>query len=367
MADNDAGERTETASPRRRVEARERGQVARSADLSAAVTLLAGLYLLQSWGPDLMIRLMDLQARWFARLAAPHLDAQAAGELFLQSGIALGLSVAPVALGLLAVGLTANLVQVGAVFTGVPLEPQWERINPIAGFGRLFSIAASVRLLMNLLKLGAIGWVAYATVVEHLPMLEGLLGRPVGAIFSMASQVIFLMGVRIACLLLILGILDYGYQHWDHERGLRMTKQEVKEELKRMEGDPQIKSRRLQMARQLARQRMLKKVPEADVVITNPTELAIAIQFDATTMAAPKVVAKGARLVAERIRAIAAEHGVPIVERKPLARALYKAVEVGDYVPEEYWQTVIEVLKFVLELDRGRGTRWGIAPARAGA
>ncbi len=365
MADDHAGERTETASPRRRVEARERGQVARSADLTAAVTLLAGLFILQSWGPDLMARLMDLQARWFARLAHPHLDMHAAGELFLQGGVAIGLGVAPVALGLLAVGVTVNLLQVGAIFTGVPLEPQWERLDPVAGFGRLFSIGASVRLLMNLLKLGAIGWVAYVTVVEHLPMLEGLLGRPVGALFSMASQVIFVMGVRIALLLLVLGILDYGYQRWDHERGLRMTKQEVKEELKRMEGDPQIKSRRLQMARQLARQRMLKKVPEADVVITNPTELAIAIQYDAT-MAAPKVVAKGARLVAERIRALAAEHGVPIVERKPLAQALYKAVEVGDYVPEEYWQTVIEVLQFVLELDRSRGARWGIAPARAG-
>ena len=194
-------------------------------------------------------------------------------------------------------------------------------------------------------------------------MLEGLLGRPVGALFSMASRVIFVMGIRIALLLLVLGILDYGYQRWDHERGLRMTKQEVKEEMKRMEGDPQIKSRRLQMARQLARQRMLKKVPQADVVITNPTEFAVAIQYDPAVTGAPIVIAKGARLMAQRIRELALEHGVPIVERKPLARALYKNVEVGEAVPEEYWAAVSEILSFVYQLDRTRASRWGLSGA----
>lgn len=359
MADDYAGERTETASPRRRLEARERGQVARSPDLSAALALLAGLLILQSYGPDLMDHILEIQHRWLSRLAAPHLDERTAVTLCIEGLTAAGLALAPVVGGLMAVGLAANLLQVGFLFTSVPLEPQWNRLNPIEGFGKLFSGAAAMRLVMNLLKLTAISWVAWSTLTDHLPALEGLVDRPVGALFAIASRVIFLMGIRIALMLLVLGILDYAYQRWDFERGLRMTKQEVKEEMKRMEGDPQIKARRLQMARQLSRQRMMKKVPEADVVITNPTELAIAIQYQ-SSMAAPMVVAKGERLMAERIRHVALEHGVPIVERKPLARALYKAVEVGDYVPEEHWNAVIEVLRFVYDIDRDRARGWGV-------
>ena len=363
MAEETAGDRTEAATPRRRSEARDRGQVARSADLTSALVLLAALWMLQSWGPDLMDRLLALQARWLGDLAHPRMDSQTAIRLFADGAAAFALASAPLVLGLMGVGLAVNLFQVGALFTWVPLSPEWGRVDPIAGFGRLFSSAAVMRLVMGVLKLAAIGWVAWHTLDEHLPILGGMLGRPVAATFALTGGVMVILGVRIALVLLLLGILDYAYQRWDFERGLRMSKQEIKEELKRMEGDPQMKARRLQMARQLARQRMMKQVPKADVVITNPTEIAVAIRYDVTTMEAPVVVAKGARLLAQRIREIAVENGVLIVERKPLARALYANVEVGQYVPKEHFDAIVEVLQFVYQLDRTRGARWGLAGA----
>ena len=365
MADDYAGERSEAATPRRRQEARERGQVARSADLSAALALLAGLWLLNTYGSDLMGSLMGLQRQWLERTAHPRIDQAAVLRIFTEGVVASVLASAPILGGLLLTGLVTNLLQVGFVFTPVSLEPQWERLDPVSGLGRLFSGSALVRLVMNVLKMAAIGWVAWQTVSEHLPHLEGMMGRTVPAIFSLTGRIVFLMGVRISLVLLILGILDYAWQRFDFERGLRMTKQELKEEMKRMEGDPMVRARRLQLARQLARQRMMKKVPQADVVITNPTEIAVAIQYDPVTMASPVVVAKGARLLAQRIREIALEHGVPLVERKPLARALYKNVEVGQAVPEEYWTAVTEILSFVYQLDRSRGSRWGLSGAGA--
>lgn len=365
MADDYAGERSEQATPRRRQEARERGQVARSPDLSAAVALLAGLWLLHLWGPDLMDALLALQGRWLARLARPGLDDVETVRLVTEGMAAFALAAAPVVLGLLAAGVAVNLLQVGLLFTGVPLLPQWERVNPVTGLGRLFSGGALMRFVMSALKLAAIGTVAWYTVSEHLPMLDRLMAMPVTASFATVGSVVMILGTRIALALLLLGLLDYGWQRFDFERGLRMTKQELKEEMKRMEGDPMIRARRLQLARQLARQRMMKKVPEADVVITNPTELAVAIRYDADAMAAPVVVAKGARLWAQRIREVAAAAGVPIVERKPLAQALYKRVEVGQPIPKELFQAVSEVLSFLYQLDRSRAERWGVSPAGA--
>ena len=364
MADDYAGERSEDATPRRRGEARERGQVARSADLGAALLLLGALWMLNTWGPGLLDHLLAIQGHWLERLARPHLDANGVRALAWEVIASFGLALAPLLLGLLLAGVAVQLLQVGFLFTTVPLMPEWDRVNPLSGFGRLFSLGALVRLAMNCLKLGAIGWVAWVTVAGQLPALEAMSSRSAASILALTGGMVTLLGIRIGFCLLFLGILDYGWQRFDYERGLRMTKQELKEEMRRMEGDPQMKARRLQIARQLSRQRMMKQVPQADVVITNPTELAVAIRYN-PEMSGPMVVAKGARLVAQKIRELAAESGVPIVERKPLAQALFKGVEIGEYVPEEHWQAIIEVLQFVYYLDRQRGTRWGMTPAGA--
>jgi len=363
VADDYAGERSEAATPRRRSEARERGQVARSADLGAAALLLIAMWLLNACGPGLLDRLMGLQGQWLGRLAHPRLDQGIVQSMVWEVMVSYALALAPLLLGLLLAGVAVQILQVGFLFTTVPLSPEWNRVNPIAGFGRLFSASAVMRLLMNCLKLLAIGWVAWETVMGQLPGMEGMSSRSAAAILAMTGGMVTLLGIRIGLVLLFLGILDYGWQRFDYERGLRMTKQELKEEMRRMEGDPQLKARRLQLARQLLRQRMLKQVPQADVVITNPTELAVAIRYG-EDLAGPMVIAKGARLMAQKIRELASENAVPIVEKKPLAQALFKNVEIGEYVPKEYWDALFEVLNYVYLLDRERAaSRWGIHQA----
>ncbi|MFC1783956.1 flagellar biosynthesis protein FlhB, partial [Planctomycetota bacterium] len=198
--------------------------------------------------------------------------------------------------------------------------------------------------------------VASITIKGFIPQLVGLSGLSFSEVVGRAANLVFILGLRIAVVLVILALFDYAYQRWQHQQDLRMTKEEIKEELKRMEGDPIMRQRRRGVARQLAMQRMSQAVPKADVVITNPTELAVALKYDHDEMPAPKVVAKGAGYIAQRIRDLANEHGVPIVERKPLAQTLYKACDVGDYVPPELYKAVAEVLAYIFEL-AGKGYR----------
>lgn len=356
----DSGEKTEAPTPRRLQEARERGQVAKSSDLTAAVGLLAGLMLLHSYSGAIGHHVMDLMRRCLAVDQVPK-DAwevaDAAWRFSLSHMVAM---LAPFFLVLVVVAVAINLVQVGFVYTTRPITPNLEKISPISGFKRLFSVRTVVRLGMNLTKVAVIAAVAYFTIVADLPALVGLAGLDSVQVVSASARLVFLLGLRLAAVLLVLALLDFAFQKWQYQQDLRMSKEEVKEELKRMEGDPIMRQRRRAVARQLAQQRMSQAVPQADVVITNPTHLAVALRYDHETMAAPKVVAKGAGFIAQRIREIALAHQVPVIERKPLAQALYKACEVGDFVPEDLYKAVAEVLAYVFEL-AGKGRRRPVA------
>lgn len=346
-----AGEATEPATPRRREEARKKGHVPRSHDLVTALLLLALMYLLRWFGRN-MLEVMGGQTQEFLARPPGEITPATLEVISLRLIWSYLQALWPVFLGALAVSILGNGLQVGMLFQTYSLQPDLNRINPLAGARRIFSKGALVELLKSLLKVLIVGWVAYLTVRQGWKRLLLTSEVALAETLILVGQMTFELGVRVALAFLILGVLDYLYQRWEYEQGLRMTRQEVKDEFKQTEGDPQVRSRIRQRQRQLAMRRMMSQVPTADVVITNPTELAVALRYDAETMAAPVVVAKGADYVARRIRQIAAEHGVVIVENKPLAQALYRTTEVGMAIPVELYQAVAEVLAFVYRLKR---------------
>jgi len=359
MPDN-AADKTEAPTPRRLQDAREKGQVAKSTDLSAAVGLLAGLILLNIYGTSIMKGWMDLLGQILAVDTVAITGKLALDDVWRTFVRYFWSMLAPFFMIMVVIAIAVNLVQVGFIFSGHSLIPSFGKISPIKGFTKIFSRRTAVRMAMSFLKVGIITYIAYLTIKSFLPQMVNLAGLNFLEVIGHGAHLMFVLGLRLAAVLLILALFDYAYQRWQMRQDLRMTKEEVKEEMKRMEGDPVMRQRRRAVARQLAAQRMSQAVPQADVIITNPTELAIALKYDHKEMPAPKVIARGAGYIAERIRAIALEHGVPIIERKPLAQALYKSCEVGDYVPPELYQAVAEVLAYVFEL-AGKGFRRTVA------
>jgi len=350
MPPDDFGDRTEAPTQRKREESRQKGQVARSMDLSSAVILLGGLGALNFLAP----RMLGHMAAMMTRLldggeGIPTLAGSGAlmGECLL--GVAMVL--APLLAAIMVAGVLANVLQVGFVISGQPLAPNLSRISPIAGLKRMFSMRSAIKLSMSLGKVAVIGGVAYLTIASRLDRILASSDIDHRQVVVAAGSLVFLLVIRIAAVLVVLAVLDYLYQRWQHEQDLRMTKQELREDLKRMEGDPQIRARRQRVARQLAMQRMSTEVPRSTVVVTNPTHVSVALLYE-EGMTAPKVTAKGADHVAIRIRQIAAAAGVPIVERKPLARSLYRNCRVGDEIPVSLYQAVAEVLAYVYELAR---------------
>jgi flagellar biosynthesis protein FlhB len=248
------------------------------------------------------------------------------------------------------IAVVLNLLQVGFFLSSKRLQPNFGALNPLQGLSRMFQGENYVHLVVNVLKLLLVAAVAYSAVQDRVEQILSIQRMEYLQAFGLGATVVYSIGLRVALLLLVLALLDYGFQKFKTERELRMTKQEVKEEMRRMEGDPKIKQRRRQIAMQMHAKRLKKDVPTADVIVTNPTHFAVALKYDAAAMRAPRVVAKGADFMAKRIREIAIEAGVPIIERKPLAQALFKLVEVGHEIPEQFYSAVAEILAYVYEL-----------------
>ena len=351
MPEDTGGEKTIPATPHKRNKARLEGNVARSQDLNAAVSLAAallGFYFLGPW----MMRHILISGHYFlseipAMLPDPDSPRYALMVMLAQTAAC----ALPFMLVMVFSGLLSNLLQVGFLWTAKPLVPNLSRINPITGFQRFFTLRSLLELIKSLIKLGIVGTVAWTALRNRLPdLLQTALLDP-GSIGMAMAQLVTAVWIRVTIAMVVLGILDYGYQYWQREQDLRMTQQELKEELREFEGDPHVKGRIRQLQRRFATQRMLREVPKADVVVTNPTHYAVALRYAPDSMAAPQVVAKGARLLAEQIRDIAVRHRVPIVQRPELARALYRNVEVGQYIPEHLFTAVAEVLSFVYQID----------------
>ncbi len=348
MAERD--ERTEAPTAKRRSEARKEGTVARSTEVNSVFVLLAGLVLVRIFAPMLLRELNRTFCETFALIGEPSMGASTVAALFTTITMGTARMVLPIAIGILIVGLVANLIQIGWLATAKPLTPKLSKINPIAGFKRLFAMRSLVELAKNILKILVVGIVAYLTVKGEFESMLVLGNTSVGAIMLYLLNVAFKIVFRVALVLILLAILDYAYQKYEHERNLKMTRQEVKDERKQMEGDPQVKSRIRRLQLEMARRRMMREVPRATVVVTNPTFIAIAIRYEPKEMETPVVVAKGKRLVAERIKEIAVQAGIPIVEDKPLARAMYDRVEIGGVLPVEFFTAVAEILAYVYRL-----------------
>jgi flagellar biosynthetic protein FlhB len=350
MAD-DLGERTEEATPKRRQEAREEGNVAKSTDLAAAGLLIVASFALAGavkWMLEEAALVMG--AVLDGSMIANPLDPSGAWTTVKFIGTAALRISAPVLLLAWLGGFLGNFAQIGWLIAPKGLAPKANRLSPISGFKRLFGVTSLVKGSLDALKVAVVVAVAVWTVsrkadeilmLPYLPMLEGL-----------ATIGVMMLELALKCLavLLLLGVIDFAFQKSKHSKDLRMTKQQVKDEMKQTEGDPEVKRRRMRIQQQIAMQRITAAVPKADVIVTNPEHFAVAIQYDPDRMRAPQVVAKGADHLAFRIRQLAMKHGVPIVERKPLARALYRNVEVGQEVPPEFYNAVAEVLAYVYRL-----------------
>ncbi len=352
MADDT--EKSEAPTPRRREEARSRGQIPKSQDLTAAALLLVGLVTLDLFGESILGRLFDLTrfmlgggGTWAVQGSQLlPLAAEAMKQMFF--------ILLPILLVFMLAALIVVLLQTGLVFTLHPLKWSLDKINPLRGIKKMVSMHTFVMLLINMAKLGIVGSVVYFSVVGQLDRIMFSSSLVFTEVVRLGVEIFFSLGIRVAIVLIILGLLDWFYQRFKHERDLKMSKEEVKEEMRSMDGDPVMKRRRREVQMQIALQRLRQDVPQADVVVTNPTHIAVALKYDSEAMSAPRVLAKGKDHLAERIRLIAMEAGIPIVERQPLARVLYKLVEVGQEVPPHLYKAVAEVLAYVYELSGKR-------------
>lgn len=345
-----AGDKKHEATPYRRQKAREQGQIARSQDLGSALVLLCAVSILSWFGPTVLRTLADIMVSSMKTTSYWTTSSRSASGLINMSFLQCLYAVLPVMLSVCAVVLANNWLQVGFLFLPEKLNLDWNRVNPLSGFQRLFALPNIARIGFGLLKIGLVVVVISFGVWGRWDIILGSHHLTAGEVGGLIWSTTIDMCMRTAGVLLILAIFDYGFQWWKIEQDLRMTDDEMRDELKMMNGDPQMAARRRAFQRQLMMNRIQSTVPKADVVITNPTELAIAIQFDPKTMPAPVVLAKGAGEVAARIRKIALEHGVPVVERKPLAQALYKTVDIGQIVPVDQYKAVAEVLRYVYQL-----------------
>ena len=350
MANDEGGEKTEEPTARKLSQAREKGQMPKSQEVTSALVLLASGLALIFLAPLGWDRLVGLFRYFIWRL--PEFDmatpdfwpwVQTAGRETL-------IIVIPLALIIMCVGLAANLYQVGFLINAEAVAFKPDKINFITGLGRFFKLKSLVDAVKNCLKLVIVFYISYLVITDELDVFVTMSEMEPVEIALVTLRTALILFFKITLTLLVLGFMDYAYQKWQFLRDMRMSKQEVKDEFKQMEGDPQIKAKIRQIQKEQSKKRMLADVPKSDVVITNPTHLAVALVYNATLAQAPLVLAKGGDLMAQRIKDIAREAKVPIVENKPLAQALYKAVDVGEVIPLEFYKAVAEVLSYVYKL-----------------
>ena len=351
--------KTEKATPKRREEAREKGQVPRSVEVNSAVILLTALLTFRYAGPYMVDSMNQLAVFSYQNMNM---------TLGMESLYSLGLFymwqiakiIAPVLGMILLVGLMANYMQVGVLFTLKPLVPKFSNVSPLSGFKKLFSRRSLVDFFKSILKLLLIGWVVYKGVKGALPDLVPTMDMQGAEALKFVGRLTLTILNRAILALAVLAVLDFFYQRWEYEDGLKMTKQEIRDEFKQSEGDPMIKARIRQIQREMARRRMFESVPRADVVITNPTHVAVALEYK-EGMSAPVVLAKGERVVAEKIKEMAKKNRIPIVENPPLARALLKQCPVGAPISPDLFEAVAEILAFVYRMNKQKtGTRAGV-------
>lgn len=347
---NDAGDKTEAPTDKRRTEAREQGNIPKSTDLNAAIIMLAAAAGLWTLGPVVAEKLATLLRAYIEGPMPLSID----GFGVAQDSWDLANIVAEIALPFMGLmflsALGANLLQIGFVMTTKPLEPSWNRVNPASGFTRIYSMSALVKLGTNLGKITLFSAVAVGFIGYQVATWESMMEFETVSFLALMSWKTLQLAFMLSACLAVLAIIDYTWQRFKHEEDLKMTKQEIRDEMKNMEGDPLIKHKRREIHRKLATARQMADVPKADVIINNPTHISIAIRYNPEKHPAPIVVAKGADEIAFRIREIAREYKIPMIERKPLARRLYKEVKVGRPIPPDLYSAFVEIMAYVYKL-----------------
>ena len=347
-----AGEKTEEPTAKKRADARKKGQVGRSQELNSAFVLLVGFFGLKLLWDSIYLSIAAYTTYVFSNLNQT-VDTENILRIFIGIVIVLAKTAFPIMLFIMLIGLAVNFFQVGLNFNTESIEFKLDKLNPINGFGRIFSKRSLVELAKSIFKIIVIGFFLYRFIREQILAMPQFMFFDLTTSLTLVAELIFQMAFVVIGVIMIMAIMDYGYQKWQTTQDLKMSKQEVKDEMKQTEGDPQIKGKIRQKQRQMAMARMMKEVPKADVIITNPTHYAVALSYE-QGMVAPTVIAKGQDLVAQRIKEIGRDARVPIIENKPLARTLYAAVQVGDTVPQELYQAVAEVLAYVYRLKHAR-------------
>lgn len=345
-----AGERTEKATPRRREEARKKGQVAKSNELVTVVVLTLSLLMLQSWIPAMM-REFDSFYRHVFTYAGADMTPETARNLVVEVLTVTAKMAGPILLIALTAGYAANVMQIGFLFTTEPFKFDLNRLSPARGLQRIFSKRAVSELIKSILKICLVGYIAFSFLADRLSEIAVLMGLPVGTSIQAIGDISFTAAWRVIAVLVILAVCDYGYQVYEYEQSLKMSKQEIKEEYKTIEGDPLLRAKIRERQRQLATRRMMQEVPRATVVITNPTHVAVALRYE-DEMDAPQVVAKGQDWLAAKIREVAAANNVTVVENKSLAWLLFNRVDIGMSIPVDLYKAVAEVIAYVYRLKR---------------
>lgn len=349
-----ADDRTEKATPKKRQEARKKGQVLQSREIASAVILIFVFISLRVFGRYIYKEVAEFTRRMIVEY--PKIEdlytLNILAKLFLETVTVVLRTIAPIFAVAVIAGLITGYAQVGFLFTMEALAFKFNRINPVNGFKRIFSLHSVFELVKSIIKIAVIVYTAYSYLNGEAANVLRLMDMDVIAIAVYIGTTSINVAIRICAVLIVLGIFDYVYQWWEYEKNLKMSKQEVKEEYKQTEGNPEIKSKIKQKQREMSMRRMLHEVPKADVVITNPTHYAVAIKYDADISDAPVVLAKGQDFIAARIKEVAGENKVEIVENKTLARTLYETVEIGQKIPPELYQAVAEVLAFVYSLKK---------------
>ncbi len=346
----EGGDKTEQPTPHRLREARRKGQVFKSTELNAAINILGVMLVLLLLGRMAGVAFLGMFRHYFDQIGERAVDMGNIKAVGAEAGYFYFNLVAPIFLTALLLGVASNLAQVGFLITPSQLTPQPGRLNPMEGLKRIVSGRALFELLKSLLKIVIVGLVAYTYVRGRLDRTLMLLDRSPVVCMEFFWQTMVELGLRVGFVYAALAVLDYLFQRWEYMKSMRMSRMEVKDELKHLEGDPLIRSRIREKQRHLARQRMLHDVPEADVVVTNPTEIAVALRYRADRDSAPRVVAKGMARIAAQIKKIARENEVPVVENPGVARLLWKQAEPGEEIPVDLYQAVAEILALVYRL-----------------
>lgn len=349
-------DKTEKATPKKKSDARKKGQVFQSREMSAALILIIMIVTIKALGSNLYSQITLYMKNAFSEYVkvTGQFDLNVVMKLYIEALIVLAKTVLPLLLVAALAAVIVGYAQVGYLFTFETLKVKGNRINPLSGFKRIFSVRSLVELLKSIIKIVIVVWVAYSYLKSKTNEVIALMDADLFGILSFIGDATFNVGIKISIAMVILGFADFIYQKYDYEKNLRMTKQEVKDEYKQTEGNPEIKGKIKQKQRQMSMKRMMQDVPKADVVITNPTHFAVAIKYDLEKASAPFVVAKGQDYIALRIKQIATENKVQLVENKPLARTLYSTVDIGETIPPELYQAVAEILAFVYKLKNGR-------------